>query len=504
MKIFNTGLIKYIDAGTIEVQNITSVQLMERAAEALYNSLIDLIDNKKSIQVFCGPGNNGGDAIALSGILMQNGYRVKTIVCDFSDKRSEDATYELNKLISAYPENTIILSDYNQISALPKTDYIIDGLFGSGLNRPLQGDYQKVVSWINKSESYKISIDISSGLFGEDNSTNNPASIVRADLVLTLQMPKLCFMLQENEAFIKDWKIVDIGLDRDIIKSMPTDFEFVQGEDLSVLLKVRPKFSHKGSYGKCLLIAGCKGMAGAAILASKAAVRGGAGLVYSRVPEELYNILQTSVNEAIVETYSNDCFYSNDDAVKWNAIAVGPGLGKSQNKTESLKKLLFTGSNNIVLDADAINMIAEDKTLLACMSSNAILTPHPGEYDRLRGKKFLNSFERLADAVEFAKDHSVFVILKGAYTSVITPEGKCFFNSTGNPGMATGGSGDVLTGILLSLLAQGYKIVDACLLAVYLHGLSGDIALNNQSQESLAAGDIIENLGLAFNTLRKL
>jgi len=504
MKIFNTGLIKQIDAATIEVQKITSIQLMERAANALFIKLKDILDSKKNIQVFCGPGNNGGDAIALSGILMQNGYDVKAIICDFSENRSDDAIFELNKLMSYSPENIIILSDCNQLSALPLSSYIIDGLFGSGLNRPLEGNYLNVVKWINKADSFKISIDIPSGLFGEDNSMNNDNAIVNADLVLTLQMPKLCFMLKENETFIKDWGIVDIGLDMEVIKATQTDFEFVQGEDLAGLLKVRSKFSHKGSFGKCLLIAGSKGMAGAAVMASKAAVRGGTGLVYSRVPEEIYSIIQTAVNEAIVETYTNDCFFKDNDGEKWNAIAIGPGLGKSLEKTKSLRHLLLSGFEKIVIDADAINMIAEDLSLLEIMPPGIVLTPHPGEYDRLRGKTFSNSFERLFDAIAFANKHSVFVILKGAYTSVITPNGKCFFNSTGNPGMATGGSGDVLTGILLSLLSQGYKTTDACLLAVYLHGLSGDLALNKQSQESLAAGDIIEYLGLAFNTLRKL
>jgi len=505
MKLFITSQIKALDAKTIGLEGITSTELMDRAAMALFKRISEILKPTATVLVVAGPGNNGGDALAIARLLTESGFQVQTLLCNLKTL-SNDASVQLDRLQKT-PASKIILLDHSEdLSSLEGSDYIIDGLFGSGLNRPLHGCYAEVVQWINRQNTMKIAIDLPSGLFGEDNRKNNPANIVHADLVLGLQFPRLSFLMAENEAFIKKWELVDIVIHPRAIEEMPTPYSFSLTEDIRPLLKKRSGFSHKGTFGKALLIAGSPCMMGAAVLAARGALRSGVGLLSVRIPVTTVPIIQIAVPEALVQSYMSTGFYQSPDPIDfspYSAIGVGPGIGTSKFHAISLDNLLKQRPKNLVLDADALNLLSENRNLLEQLPPDTILTPHPKELDRLIGGPSLKGSERLEKALAFAQHYQVYIVLKGAYTACITPEGSCSFNSTGNPGMATGGSGDVLTGIIVSLLAQGYQPEEACKLGVFLHGLSADLALKKQSQESLLASDIAENLGEAFNWLHQ-
>lgn len=503
MKIFRTDQIREIDRKTMELEGISSLELMDRAAYAIFERIVSVVSRTCKIMVVAGPGNNGGDALAIARLLEKERYAVKTCVCNFGKKLSEDESIQLDRLKDLSPTNILQPETAEGMDACKEFDVIIDGLFGSGLSRPLEGNFAAAVRWMNSQNAIIISIDMPSGLLGERNNENNVQNIVRANLVIGLQFPRLSYLLAENEPFICEWQLVDIGIKPQVIYDLNTDFNITELSEIRSILHERKKFSHKGKYGRCLLISGSYGMAGASILASRGVLRTGAGLLTVRIPSEIMTILQTSVPEAMVQTYECGEFW--DDACSadaWSAIAVGPGLGKSPSKRASLLRLLKKKPKKLLLDADALNLIAEDNSLIGLIPENTIITPHPGEYDRLSGKTFSNGYDRLEDAISFAVKYHLNLVLKGAYTACINPSGKCHFNSTGNPGMATAGSGDVLTGIIVSLLAQGYSPEDACKLGTFIHGLSADLALDRQSEESLLSGDIADNMGKAFKFIR--
>lgn len=506
MKILLTTQIRDTDARTIDLEGITSVDLMNRAALELFKRIVSQIQPKEKVLVIAGPGNNGGDALAIARLLIEAGYLVCTLLCNENKKLSNDASIQLIHLKNISKADIHRLESEKDLFCFDGFNFIIDGLFGSGLSRHLEGYYGKIVQWVNTQKATKISIDLPSGLFGEDNRKNIPENIVCSDLVLGLQFPRLSFLLAENESYIKKWELVDIDIHQQAIKEMQTPYSFTEGEEIKSKLKKRACFSHKGTYGKGLLIAGSPGMMGAAVLASKGALRSGIGLLSVRIPASEAQIVQISVPEALVQKYNEDALISEASTIEfssYSAVAIGPGIGTGKAQALMLESILMHTPKNLIIDADALNLLSEHRHLLGLLPQNTILTPHPKEFDRLVEKSIDSGYERLEKAIEFACEHQIFLILKGAYSACITPNGHCSFNSTGNPGMATGGSGDVLTGIILSLLAQRYEPEDACKLGVYLHGLSGDLALECQSQESLLAGDIADNLGKAFRHLLK-
>jgi ADP-dependent NAD(P)H-hydrate dehydratase / NAD(P)H-hydrate epimerase len=500
MKIFQTDQIRTLDARTIELESITSIQLMNRASKAMTEHIKCLLKPTDRVLVMAGPGNNGGDALAISRYLLEDGYQVQTILCQPNAKVSRDTLEQLINLQQTEGADIRALDRTDMLSTFKgHWDYLIDGLFGTGLNRPLQDYFTEVVQWINQQRVFKISIDLPSGLFGEDNRQSLSTNIVHANLTLGLQFPRLAFLLPENERYVGMWELIDIGIRTEVIERMPTSWFLTTREDMKSILKVRSQYAHKGSFGKILLVAGSPEMTGAAILALRGALRSGAGLVHLRIPETAVPVIQAAVPEALIQPSESGL----GDLSGFAAFAVGPGIGKNPLQIECMKSLLEKQTGNLVLDADALNFLTAHPHLLERLRAETILTPHPKEFDRLCGSTSSRGYERLEKAIGFARKYGVHLVLKGAYTACITPEGDCFFNSTGNPGMATGGSGDVLTGIIVSLLAQGYPSANACRLGVYLHGLSGDLALGSQSWESLIAGDLAENLGLAFKELEK-
>ena len=501
MKLFTTSEIRQLDQYTIEHEPIESIDLMERAAVALYDKYLNSFHNLKPVCIFAGPGNNGGDALALGRMLINTGLDVQVILVH-TGKLSDDCEINRVRLIEKFPAN---LTEYVTEFIAPKISsntIIIDGLFGSGLSRPLSSIYADTVEWINNSGCEIVSIDIPSGLEGEGNA-DLQKPIVKANCTFTLQFPKLAFLMAENDEFVGNWEVLDIGIHLEAIEKTETDFYYLEQNDISQLLKNRSKFSHKGTFGHALIVAGSTGMAGAAVLSAKAALRSGAGLVTAHGPNENRIIVQTAVPEAIFESdNNNDVNTKVNSPVKYSAVAVGPGIGTHEETADMLRVLLEHYRKPMVIDADALNIIAKYKELLSFIPSKSILTPHPKEFERLFGKCD-TAYQRTMKAREVAQKFNIFIILKGANTLIATPDGKLFFNSTGNVGMATAGSGDVLTGILVGLLAQGYSSEEAAKIGVFLHGRAGDLALVSQSEESLVSGDIIEQLGNSFQSIRQ-
>ena len=502
MKILTSEQIREADAYTIAHEPVSSIDLMERAASACVAWITERFDASFKFNVFCGTGNNGGDGLAIARQLYNRGYDIEIFIVRFSDHCSKDFLVNEVKLKNL----DVGLNDITDEKPLPvfntKTDVIIDAIFGTGLSRPVEGFTARIIHQINKSNVPVIAIDLPSGLFTGDNSSNNIQNIVKASYTLTFQVPKLAFMLPENADFLGEWHILDIGLSEKFISEISTAYFYVDIAFIKTIYRKRTKFSHKGNFGHSLLVAGSQGKMGAAVLASKACMRAGTGLLTVHIPKRGINILQTSIPEAMLDIDSNEKYVSgNIETEKFDAIGIGPGIGLEKETQGLLKLLIQNTSVPLVIDADALNIISENKTWISFLPARSILTPHPKEFERLAGKTS-NSFEGLQKLKELAVKWGVYIVLKGANTAIVGPDGIIYFNSTGNPGMATAGSGDALTGILTALLAQGYSSKEACVLGVYLHGLAGDIAAGELSQEALTASDIIYFLGEAFKKIR--
>lgn len=503
MKIFPTTSIKQLDADTIENEPIASIDLMERASRALARAIAERWEPDTPLTVFAGPGNNGGDALALARLLAGKGYRLEVYL--FNTKGTLSPDCETNKERLADVPGV----DFHEVTTqfvppvLTADHVVIDGLFGSGLNKALSGGFAAVVKYINASPATVVSIDIPSGLMGEDNTYNVHTNIVRAHLTLSLQLPKLAFLFAENAPFVGEWQLLDIGLSEEAIEEKETDFALTEHEDVASMLKPRGKFAHKGNFGRALLIAGSQGMAGASVLAARACLRSGVGLLTVHIPFCNNFIVQTSVPEAMTEIDINDVRFScATDTDDYQAVGIGPGLGKAGDTEAALLEQIESCQTPMVVDADALNLLGEHRSYIGRLPKGSILTPHPKELERLVGK-CQNSYERLTKARELARSAGVHIILKGAYSVVIAPSGKCWFNPTGNPGMATGGSGDVLTGVVLALLAQGYDAETAARMAAYVHGLAGDIACKKHGVMGMTAGDIVTCLPPAWRMLEE-
>ena len=504
MKIFPIEQIREADKFTVMHEPVASIDLMERAAKHCVNWIMEHFDLTTGFKIVCGLGNNGGDGLAIARLLAEKNYTVEVFIINYSDKGSNDFNVNLErlKLISKVNIDEINSSIPFQTAFTPgKNDVIIDSLFGSGLNRAVEGLVAQVIDVVNKSFCKIISIDIPSGLYGDIlNDVND--KIISADQTLTFQFPKLSFMFPENSNYIGEFTVLDIGLHPAFINQTQTKNYFTTKEDVKSFLKTRNKAAHKGNFGHAMLIAGSYGKMGAAVLSSKACINSGAGLLTVRIPKCGYEILQTSIPEVMCETDTETNFITEAIRVeKYNAIGIGPGIGTEKETQNVVKMLIQSSSVPLVFDADAINCIAENKTWLSFIPANSIFTPHPKEFERLVGKA-KNSIERLEQQREFSIKYNAYVVLKGAHTSISAPNGDIFFNSTGNPGMATAGSGDVLTGIITSLLAQGYNSKQACILGVYLHGLAGDFASHEKTEDSMIASDIINHLSDAYKFLR--
>ncbi len=500
MKILSAGEIRAWDQYTILHEPVSSLMLMERAAGQCFEWLMSAYPSAPSFTIFCGKGNNGGDGLAIARMLLEREIPVVVFILEFGHKGTED--FQTNLALLHQTRGSVV--NYIQTTVnfhpIPHDTIIIDALFGSGLNRKLEGVTAELVDHINQSGCTVISIDIPSGLFVDSSSLGNPA--IQARHTLSFQCYKPAFLVAENGDKTGQVHVLDIGLHKGFIRELAAEYNLLDDEIIHHLYKPRNAFSHKGQFGHALLIAGSHGKNGAAVLAAKACLRTGAGLVTCHIPKDASFILQTAVPEAMVITDNFPDYITaiNEDIAVYNSIGIGPGIGQAEETVQMLRELLTANTKPMVLDADALNILAANPTMMQYIPAGSVLTPHPKEFERLFGKT-ANEFDRVLLAVQKAKQLSCVIVLKGHHTLVATPEGKGYFNSTGNAGMAKGGSGDVLTGMLTALLAQGYQPENAAMLGVYLHGLAGDLASVNYGMEALLAGDIINFIGQAFKKI---
>ena len=503
MKIFTSAQVHELDKYTIDNEPIKSIDLMERAAKALTQAITDNWNYNTPVIIFAGPGNNGGDALAVARMLIEKDYEVTVYLFNITGHLSEDCLTNKKRLIERRSRALIEVMQEFDPPQLEKGMLVVDGLFGSGLNKPLAGGFASLVKYINASPAQVVSIDVPSGLMTEDNTYNVKANIIRADLTLTLQLPKLSFLFPENQQYIGKLKILDIRLSKQGMDKIEANYTFLEEDDVRPRMLKRDPFAHKGSMGNALIIAGSYGMCGASVLATKACLRVGAGKVYAHTPKRNSTILQISVPEAIIQFDREETTFSEAvDTEFFNAVGIGPGLGTSEQTAIAIIAQLRRTQCPIVADADAINILANHRAWLQQLPKGIILTPHPKEFDRLEGRSN-DSFERLMKARDLAERIHGYVVLKGHHTSLCLPDGHIIFNSTGNAGMATAGSGDVLTGIITGLLARGYNQENACVVGMYLHGLAGDIAAHELGEESVIASDLIQKLPYAFKRLNE-
>ena len=497
MKILSAEQIRELDKFTVAQQHITSVELMERAASKLTDELKAVIEPGETVYIFCGTGNNGGDGLAVARMLIEANY---TAIHTFVVKHS-DATVSGDFLLNEERLKKLTTIQYveseNQIPAIDKNGVIIDAIFGSGLSRPVEEIAEDVIRSINNSGAVVYSVDIPSGLYCD--TINGPNDVVvKSSCTFTFHAPKLTFLFPDNGKYVPDFKVLDIGLAAGYETEIPINYEFVDDAFIACIFKKRDKFSHKGSYGHALVCAGSHGKIGAAVLSVSAALRSGVGLVSTHIPKCGYNIMQTSNPEAMVIVDASETELTGyTDYSKFACIGVGPGIGMAPATANFVENLLRANHKPMVIDADALNIIADMHYLRPLISSGSVMTPHPGEFKRLMGA-WKDDMTRLQKQISLSKQYRITVVLKGANTSIATPDGKIYFNSTGNPGMAKGGSGDVLTGVITALVAQGYTPDKAAILGTFIHGRAGDIAASVLGQTGITARDIIQFLPKAF------
>ncbi|MBD2755665.1 NAD(P)H-hydrate dehydratase [Spirosoma validum] len=497
MKILNVDQIRALDEATIRHEPIAPINLMERAALAFVDWFVDRFPDTTSTKIFCGLGNNGGDGMAIARLLLERNYPIEVNVVRYAPRESDDCMHNHRRL-KLVTENIRYIEFSRDIPAIRHNEVIIDAILGTGLSRPTEGIVKEVIGAINRAPATVVAVDIASGLYTDQ--ANAPTDvIIEPDYTVTFQLPKLAFVLPKNGRYVGEWHTVDIRLYKRYIDLAPTPYYYTQPQEARLLLRKRERYSNKGTFGHALLLVGSHGKMGAAVLSARACLRSGVGLLTVQVPRCGYGIIQTSVPEAMCLPDGHQNVLTGSSEIEgpppseYSSIGIGPGIGKAPETLAMLKTLLPTLKKPIVVDADALNLLSENRELLSKLPKNSILTPHPKEFERLT-KKWDDDYQKLELLREFVKTYNVVVVLKGAYSAIATPEGDIHFNSTGNPGLSTGGTGDVLTGILTALLAQGYDPVEAAVLGVFAHGLAGDRVAEERGPIGMIASDVIDAL----------
>ncbi len=501
MKILSSRQIRDTDAYTIAHEPISSEALMERAARAFTNAIIKSYSNQKSVSIFCGMGNNGGDGLAIARMLLEKKYLVEVFILKTAGSFSKDFLMNQERLSNLALAEIHELEDISHLPDIENDTVVIDAIFGTGLSRPPEGLAKAVIDAINDMNLDVISVDLPSGLYTDIENQRND-SIIKAKKTLSFQLPKLSFFFCSNAGFTGDWEILDINLNEEFIEDQETSHFYIDHAEAKRILKPRLHCSHKGTYGHALIWAGAYGKMGAAQLCTHGCMNAGAGLTTAFIPGCGYIVFQTALPEVMALTDEDDLKLTDfPDLTAYSAIGIGPGIGAHLSTAKALTELLHAAKDiPVVIDADALNILSANKKALLKLPKYSILTPHPKEFDRLAGSAE-NDWQRQQMAVAFAKEYNCVLILKGTYTSVNLPNGDSWFNATGNAGMAKGGSGDALTGIITGLLAQKYTVEEAAILGVYLHGLAGDFAAAKHGEWSMRASDLIESLGEAFGNV---
>ncbi|MBL4663856.1 MAG: NAD(P)H-hydrate dehydratase [Flavobacteriaceae bacterium] len=497
MNIFSAEQLYEADQITTEKQEITSIDLMERAASQIFNWLHNRMKGAQvPIHIFCGIGNNGGDGLALGRLLIESGYNVNVYIANFTDKRSKCFLINYDRIKNVTKKWPILMKSEDDFPEIDQDDIIVDAIFGIGLNRAPEGWVKSLIQYLNAEKAFRLSIDVPSGMAANEP-LQDAEAVIRANHTLTFQTPKLSFFLPETGPFVPYYEALDIGLNPEYLMTTPPLARLVMKSMAQDFYKQREKYAHKGRFGHSLLIGGSLGKIGAIVLASKASLRAGSGLTSVCIPRGGAMVLHTSVPEVMVISEGEDSFISEmkTDFIP-TAIGIGPGMGNAKETIKAFKDLLNKTEAPMVIDADAINIIAANPSMIKKVPKKSIFTPHLGELEGLVGS-WKNDFERLKKAKVFSKKHDIIIVMKGANTMTIF-EDELYINTTGNPGMATAGSGDVLTGVITALLSQGYEPKIAALFGVYLHGSAGNIIAQENGFEALIASDITENMGQAF------
>ena len=489
MKILNQSQIQEADRQTIRMEPIESIDLMERAAKTCFKWICQRYNMDQKLTLLCGTGNNGGDGLALYRMLRQKKYTCTVFEFELGKIPSHD--YNLNK--SKIAEKNFKELTSESLSKIQKDEVIIDALLGTGLNRPVEGSLKRIIQVLNEMPNTILSIDIPTGLFSDFNHENQPNGIVQATHTLCFQMPKLAFLLPEYGEKSGHFHLLDIGILPSYLEKVCTPYHYLTAEKAKIHFKAPKKFDHKGSNGNHLLIAGSEGKMGAAILAARAALRTGVGKLSVLTPKCGIDILQNTIPEAIIEINHGINSISGYYRLNYNTISIGPGMGTNSEAKKYLESVLTSSSAQMVIDADAINIIAEHPKLKEILPKNTIITPHPKEFERLVGS-WKTEQEKLKLLIQFSVNHNIICILKGAHSAIALPDGNIWFNSSGNPAMATAGTGDVLTGIIGGLLAKGYPPIEASLVGVFAHGYSADILCESISPAFMLASDLINGL----------
>ncbi len=498
MKLLELKHFQEADKITIEKQNISRLELIERAGQSVFQLLHERLQGAPlPIHVFCGLGDNGADGLVIARHLVEHGYNVTTYIVNFSSERSKGFLTNYDKLKEISKEWPVQIKSEDDFPAINSSDMVIDAIFGLGLNRSIQDWVQNLIKYINKLNAFTLSVDIPSGLF-LNKAPEDKEAVIYANTCLTFQTPKLVFFLPEGATYIQDLEILDIGLDKEYLNSVKTGVELIGKPEVVSSYIPRQKFSHKGTFGHSLIIGGSRGKVGSMVLASKACLKVGSGLVTAVIPKCGNTVMQSSIPEAMVVDTNEGVDYINDfnTDVEATVTCVGVGLSKQIVTINAFTEFLKTNKAPLVLDADALNILSENKELLEKIPSQSILTPHLKELERLIGS-WKDDFEKLEKTKAFSTKYDCIVVIKGANTITVYKD-NLFVNTTGNPGMATAGSGDVLAGIITGLISQGYSPLVASFFGVYIHGSAADIAVNGMGYQALIASDIIDNIGKAY------
>lgn len=502
LPVFSAEQIRKADLATIAHQKISSYALMERAGLSCCEWIKKNYPTKHPVFIFTGQGNNGGDGLVIARLLLEAGYQVTVYQSQLSESYSEDCLKARELLLRVYAAAFHVIKSLKKLPEMSADAICIDAFFGTGLSRPLTGNLAGIIRELNARTAIKISIDLPSGLLADADSGKD-AVIFQAQHTLCFQFPKLSFFFPASGTYAGQWWVMDIGLDDGFVQNEPTKNQVITKAYIQSLIQPRKKFSHKGTYGHAWLIAGSLGKMGAAVLSAKACMRSGAGLVSVHLPQTGNVIMQNALPEVMTSIDAhNDWITQFPSDISYSSLGIGPGIGTAEPTSKCLLQVLKQAKKPLVIDADALNILGMHPEWLSWIPAGSILSPHPKEFERIAGKSE-NDFERHQQQLTLSQQYRLYIILKGAHTCITTPEGQSYFNTTGNPGMAKGGSGDILTGILTSLLAQGYSSLDTCLMGVFVHGYAGDLAKSEKGETGMIASDICEALPLAFEACSK-
>lgn len=506
MKIFTNEDIRAIDRQTIDTENVTSLELIQRVASGVACEIVARWNPSKKLTIFAGPGNNGADALATARLLVEQGFAPTVYLFNIGgDRLSHDCRDCRDELLAA-----VHGIDFTEVTGrfttpeLNSQHLVIDGLFGSGLREPLSGGFKSLVQYVNESKATIVSIDVPSGMFGDWNSQAINRNIIHANLTLAIQFPRLAFFIADNADLVGEWKVIEIGLSYDAIRQTPSDFHLVEGKEVKKLLKKRQPFASKADFGSALLVAGSYGMMGAAVLSARGASRAGAGKITVHSPQCGFEIMQSSVPEVMFDADRHKLILSDiHPEHDYSAIGIGPGIGTNEQTVDALDHFFKVYDKPLIIDADALNCMALRPSMLNHLPVLSVLTPHAGEFDRLFDVQ-PSAEARLRKAIEISHYQNLLILLKGRHTALVRPDGKVYFNSTGTPAMATAGSGDVLTGVITSFMAQGFRPEVSALIGAYVHGLAGEIAAEKHGEYGVTAGDIAANIGIAIKRIMTL